>query len=250
MADEPKNTDATNADGHGSNAETGNNDKGASSASSVSADAGKIIFSREQQAKVQELIDEAYRKAYVKANEAAKKDGGAGKDTSLVDEQLKALSSQVQTLRDEKKNNALLRTIGRHNVIDSEEVAAFTARFIRLNDDNSFTVINEAGQERLNAHAKPMLVEEFIAEWLMARPHHLRPSGASGAGSMGATFGPGASTATPLTLESIRGMSAEELNKRVAEGISIQGSAGQTFNFKRPANPFIDARKRAQGKGG
>lgn len=247
MADEPKNTDATNADGHGGNAGTGNSDKGASSSSDAG---GKISFSREQQVKVQELIDEAYRKAYTKANEGAKKDSGAGKDTSLVDEQLKALSSQVQVLRDEKKNNALLRAIGKHNVIDSEEVAAFTARFIRLNDDNSFTVLNEAGQERLNAHAKSMSVEEFIADWLTARPHHLRPSGASGAGSMGSTFGPGVSTAAPLTLESIRGMSAEELNKRVAEGISIQGSAGQTFNFKRPANPFIDARKRAQGKGG
>ena len=246
MADEPKNTDATNADGHGGNAGTGNSDKGASSDAG-----GKISFSREQQVKVQELIDEAYRKAFAKAAESAKKANGAGTDTSLVDEQLKALSSQVQVLRDEKKNNALLRAIGKHNVIDSEEVAAFTARFIRLNDDNSFTVLNEAGQERLNAHAKPMSVEEFIADWLTARPHHLRPSGIPGAGSMGSTFGPGVSTAAPLTLESIRGMSAEELNKRVAEGISIQGSAGQTFNFKRPANPFIDARKRArEGKGG
>ena len=235
---------AGNADGQGGNAGTGNSDKGGSDGG---GNPDKVVFSPEQQSRVQKLIDEAYAKAYAKAikTSVAKEEKTEDKkDTTLPDAKLKTLESQVSALREEKKGNTLLKAIVRHNVIDAEEISALLKGYVRLNDDNSFTVLNELGAERLNANAAAMTVDELVADWLSKRPHHLRASGTTGAGSSGGRFSGGGSQ-TPLTADSIRKMSTEELKGLIAgDGISIAGSAGQTFNFKKTSNPFIEARKK------
>lgn len=234
---------AGDADGQGGNAGTGNEGKGGSDGG---GNTGKVGFSPEQQLKVQELIDAAYAKAYAKAmkGEGDGKADDKKKDTTLPDAKFKALESQVAALRDEKKTATLLKAIGKHNVIDAEEVSSLLMRYVRLNDDNSFTVLNDAGAERLNASAGSMSVEEFVNEWLSKRSHHLRASGTAGAGSTGGRFADG-NMPTQLTPEALRKMPMDKLKEQIAgEGIKIAGSAGQTFNFKKTSNPFVEARKK------
>ena len=76
------------------------------------AEHSKVMFQPEQQAKVQELIDEAYRKAYVKASK--------GRSSS---EEVERLKGEVERLKEDKKMAVLLKSIARHSVVDAEEVA-------------------------------------------------------------------------------------------------------------------------------
>lgn len=236
MADELNNGDQNKTGNDDQQKNVGGDDKGNGDSK------GKVEFSPEQQTKVQEIIDETFRKAYAKA--AAEKKGGKDeadkdtkKDTSLGEAELKAMKAQVEMLRGEKKTAELLKAISKHNVLDSAEVAELTGRYIRLNEDNTLTVTNANGIEQLNSRFEPMSVDEFVSGWLSARPHHLRASTSQGTGSKGAVFS-GDGGSKPMTVETVRGMSIEELKTQMAKGIDIQGSGGQTFKFKDNKNPF------------
>jgi hypothetical protein len=232
---------------------TGNGDKGNSDGG---GNTGKVTFTPEQQTKIQQLIDEASGRAYAKAlkdSEArrtkAPEDTNGDKDTSLKDAEMERLRKQVDAMRAVSSRNALLTAISKHNVIDASEIAALTERYVRHNDDGTLSVINEAGQARLNAEGRDMSIEEMVAEYLRARPHHLRASGTAGAGSAGVGFGGIADSHKPLTPEVVRSMSGDELRAALKDGVVVHGSAGQTFKFKNVSNPFAAARQKVYKKG-
>lgn len=194
---------------------------------------GKVSFLPEQQARVQELIDEAYRKAYAKAQ----RNISGGADV----EQLKA---EVDRLKDERKTAALLRAISRHHVVDADEVTELLRNRIRTAEDGSFHVVAESGAARVNTTGQPMSVEEFVDSWLSERPHHLRPSASAGAGSLGARFAGGRTRYDLSDPASWRTMPREELDRLLKEGVDVQGAAGQNYKFRDVKNPFLEARKR------
>lgn len=193
----------------------------------------KVAFFPEQQAKVQELIDEAYRKAYAKAS----KSRGSS-------EEVDRLKTEVERLKHERKSAALLRSISRHNVVDAEEVAELLKERVRIDEDGSVKVAGEAGGTRINSSGHPMTVDEFVAGWLGERPHHLRAGGPAGAGSQSAVFGGGHGRHNLSDPAVWRAMPREELDKLLKDGINVQGSAGQNYKFKDVKNPFLEARKR------
>lgn len=195
-------------------------------------EAQKVSFLPEQQAKVQELIDEAYRKAYAKAQRSR---GGS--------EEVERLKGEVDRLREEMKTSALLKSISRHNVVDAEEVAELLKGRIKADEDGRLKVLGETGAPRVNSSGLPLTVDEFVSEWLGSRPHHLRTSGTSGAGSHAARFNAAGrhNLADPAAW---RSMPREELEGLLREGVSVQGSAGQTYSFRDVKNPFREARRR------
>ncbi|MBE7415999.1 MAG: hypothetical protein HS130_12595 [Deltaproteobacteria bacterium] len=200
---------------------------------SGSEEARKVMFLPEQQAKVQELIDEAYRKAYAKAHKGK---GGS--------EEVERLKGEVERLRDERKSAALLRAISRHNVVDAEEVSELVKHRVRMEEDGSMKVIGDSGAVRINTAGQPVTLDEFVADWLGERPHHLRASAGTGAGSQGARFGAGSVRHNLSDPASWRTMPREELDRLLREGLSVQGSAGQTYRFRDVKNPFLEARRR------
>lgn len=196
--------------------------------------ASKVTFLPEQQARVQELIDEAYRKAFARAQKAR----GSSEETER-------LKTEVEKLKVEKKTAALLRAISRHNVVDADEVSELLSGRIKMDDDGRLSVMGETGAAKINSAGAPMTVDEYVASWLSERPHHLRPSGNAGAGSQGARFGANPAVRYDTSDHSIwRSMPRQELDRLLKEGINIQGSAGQTYKFRDVKNPFLEARKR------
>lgn len=196
-------------------------------------DDGKVSFLPEQQARVQELIDEAYRKAYAKAQRAVS--GGAD---------VEKLKAEVERLKDERKTAALLRAISRHNVVDADEVTELLRNRIRTDDDGSLKLVGDSGATRVNGVGQPLGIEEFVDSWLGERPHHLRPSASAGSGSMGARFA-GSRTRYDLSDPTAwRTMPREELDRLLKEGVDVQGAAGQNYRFRDVKNPFLEARKR------
>lgn len=194
---------------------------------------GKVSFLPEQQARVQELIDEAYRKAFAKAQRTIS--GGAD---------VERLKAEVERLKDERKSAALLRAISRHNVVDADEVTELLRSRVRIDEDGSFRVIGESGAARVNNSGQPMSIEEFVDSWLGERPHHLRPSAAAGAGSLGARFSGSRARYDLSDPASWRSMPREELDRLLKEGVDVQGAVGQNYRFRDVKNPFLEARKR------
>lgn len=185
----------------------------------------KVVFTSEQQERVQALIDETYRKAFAKARKESL--GGTG---------LEELKKEVEALQGEKKMAALLRGIVRYNVVDPGEVAELISRNVELNDEGMVVIKKDAS----NGH---MALEEYVEHWLSERPHHLRASSAIGAGSSGAKFG-GKAAYNLSEKDAIRDMPKEDFDKLLKEGINVQGSGGQIYKFKNVGNPFVEARKR------
>lgn len=194
----------------------------------------RLSFEPEQQARVQELIDDAYRRAYAKAQKA--------KGPS---EEVERLKGEVEKLRDERKSAAILRAVTRHNVVDAEEVTELIRSRVRVDEDGNIAVTGDSGATRITSAGLAMSLDEYVAEWLSDRPHHLRSAGPLGAGSRVARFGRSGATRYNLADPSVwRAMPREELDRLLGEGISVQGAAGQVYSFKDVKNPFVEARKR------
>ncbi|HAO93409.1 MAG: hypothetical protein A2X99_10265 [Deltaproteobacteria bacterium GWB2_55_19] len=199
---------------------------------SSAGDDGRVSFQPEQQAKVQELIDEAYRKAYAKASKRSST------------EEFERLKTEVERLREERKAAVLLRSISRHGVVDAEEVAELLKRRIRLGEGNEASVTNDSGAAMVNSMGGPLSVDEFVSAWLSERPHHLRPAAGAGAGSLGARFSYGERRHNLSDPLSWRNMPREELDRLLKDGVNVQGSAGQSYGFRDVKNPFLEARRR------
>lgn len=193
---------------------------------------GKVSFLPEQQARVQELIDEAYRKAYTKAQRAS---SGADVDK---------LKAEVERLREDRKAASLLRAISRHSVVDAEEVTELLKHRVRAEEDGTLKVVGQSGAMKVNNSGQPMSIEEFVDSWLSERPHHLRVSASSGAGSLGARFSSGPARYDLSDPAAWRSMPREELDRLMREGVDVQGAAGQNYRFRDVKNPFLEARKR------
>ena len=76
----------------------------------------RVAFTPDQQARVQELIDSAYKRAYSKA---------AG--TGVRSDEVKRLESEIGKFKEYKKNSMIVSAISRHNVVDVSEVAELIA---------------------------------------------------------------------------------------------------------------------------
>lgn len=197
------------------------------------SESSRVMFLPEQQAKVQELIDEAYKKAYSKAQRRH------------PSEEVEKLKAELDTLKQERKTAALLRAVSRHSVVDAEEVVELLKDRVRVDDSGNLSVVGETGASRINHTGLPMSVEEYVGSWLSERPHHLRAPGGAGSGSAGSRFSANASLRYDLSDPAVwRSMPREELDRLLKEGISVQGATGQTYKFKDVKNPFLEARKR------
>ncbi|MBI5885374.1 MAG: hypothetical protein HZB85_02185 [Deltaproteobacteria bacterium] len=203
-------------------------------------DSTRVTFAPEQQAKVQELIDSAFKKAYSKAQKS-----------SAGSEEVERLKGEVERLKEDRKTNAVLRAVSRHNVVAPDEVADLLRGRVRVEEDGGISVVNDAGGVIINNSGAPMSVEEYVGLWLSERPHHLRAGGAPGAGSHPSRFaGAGMRGYSAGDPASWRNMPREELDRMLREGIRVHGAAGQTYTFKDVKNPFLDARRlKAAGRG-
>ncbi len=222
------------------NTEANMPEKGDARGSGSEGSTGKVAFTPEQQRRVQELIDESYRKAFQKAQRSR----GARED-------VEGLRREIEGLKEEKKRLALLKAVSRYNVVDGEEIVKLLEDRVRMDDEGNIVVVNSSGSAKINDAGYPVGVDEFISTWLSERPHHLRSTGAPGAGSTGAGFGNAVTGRPSLADPTVwRSMSREELDRVLREGINIHGSAGQVYRFRDVKNPFLDARKRRFGAPG
>lgn len=197
------------------------------------SESSKVMFLPEQQAKVQELIDEAYKKAYAKAQRRN------------PSEEVEKLKGEVEKLKHERKTAALLRAVSKHSVVDAEEVVELLKDRVRVDDSGNLSVVGSTGASRIDHTGLPMSVEEYVGSWLSERPHHLRAPGGAGSGSSGSRFSVNASLRYDLSDPAAwRNMPREELDRLLKEGISVQGSTGQSYKFRDVKNPFLEARKR------
>lgn len=193
----------------------------------------RVAFNPEQQVKVQHLIDEAYKKAFSKAQRTV----GSTEETDR-------LKSEIEELKEEKKMAAVLRAVSRHNVVDAEEVAELVKNHIKMDEDGSYAVTGPTGALMVNSLGASMTPDEYISRWLSERPHHLRPARHSGAGSESVMFGGGSARFNLGDASAWRSMPREEVDRLLNEGINVHGSAGQVYRFKNVKNPFVEARKR------
>ena len=189
--------------------------------------ADSVAFTSEQQSRVQELIDDAYKKAFRKASLSS---SGAP--------ELDELRKEVERLKGDKLMASVLRAVARHNVVDAEEVAELISRRVAL-DASGRAVANDAPNSD---------IDEYVHGWLLERPHHLRASMAQGAGSIGARYeGKGRpNLSDPFVW---RNMPREDVDRLLKEGVDVHGG-GQVFRFKNVGNPFLEARKRRFKTGG
>ncbi|MBI5237777.1 MAG: hypothetical protein HY887_05070 [Deltaproteobacteria bacterium] len=199
------------------------------------ADGAKVAFMPEQQAKVDELINDAYKRAYAKALKSRP-----------VSDEVESLKSENEALRNERKMASIYRAVSKFNVVDAEEVAKLVSDDIRL-DDAGIPYATSGGAQ---SQRQKVSVEDYIASWLSNRQHHLRTGGVRGAGSQGAKFGHNGFRHNPEDPEAWRKMPREDLDRRLEGGITVNGSAGQVYRFKDIKNPFIEARKRRFKPGG
>lgn len=189
--------------------------------------ADSVAFTPEQQSRVQELIDDAYKKAFQKASRVS---SGAP--------ELDELRKEVERLKGDKLMASVLRAVARHNVVDAEEVAELISRRVAL-DASGRAVANDAPNSD---------IDEYVHGWLLERPHHLRASMAQGAGSAGARY-EGKLRPNLSDPYAWRNMPREDVDRLLKEGVDVHG-AGQVFRFKNVGNPFLEARKRRFKTGG
>lgn len=200
----------------------------------------KVTFAPEQQAKVQELIDNAFKKAYTKAHK-----------TAGSSEEVERLRTEVEGLKGERKSNAILKAVHKHNAVAPDEVAELLHSHIRLEEDGSLSVTGASGGVMINSAGALMTVDEYVGHWLSERPHHLRSAGAAGAGSQSARFS--GATVRKHNIDdpaAWRDMPREEFDRLLREGIKVRGTTGQTYTFRDVKNPFLEAqRRKTAGKG-
>lgn len=175
-------------------------------------------FTPEQQAKLQELINDAFGKGASKAEKAqaariqqleaelAKlktpkpqdkpQDKPEGKTYTQAELQellaqrdeeykpkLTAAEERVTKLLEKERSAAIIGAAAKANAIDPEDVALLVGRFVTHDEDGSVVVLGERGTPRLNAKGESMSVEEFVKSYVDSKPHLKRGSNTPGVGS-------------------------------------------------------------------
>lgn len=189
------------------------------------------FFTPTQQGKVQELIDSAYKKAYDKAS----------KNLS-GNEEIGVLKKELDSLKEERKSNSILRALSRHNVIDGDEVTELMKRHVLMDGDGSFCVKDDSAF----GTGQKISVNEFVDKWLVERPHHLKfdSHGTGGSGSRSSFFNEEKKSHYNLSdPNSWRNMPRDDFERLLKEGVNVQGTSGQTYKFKNLKNPFYEKRK-------
>ncbi len=196
------------------------------------AEFSKVSFSPDQQARVQELIDDTYKKAYSKAMKGSVSQGEAER-----------LMNELGSLREDRKSANLLRAISRHNVVDAGEVAELLRPSVGVDDSGTLVAMDVSLNGGTN-RGVTMGIDEYVDQWLSERPHHLRSSGSVGSGSRGAMFGRSRQSYNLSDPAVWRSMPREDLDRLLNEGVNVKGVSGQVFKFKDVKNPFLEAKKR------
>lgn len=164
-----------------------------------------VTFTEAQQAKVQELINEAHGKAMRKAEqklgtqmaelqsqlEAFKSEQGNKKSTfdeeaarkMLADTEAK-YQAQIAEMLNGQKTGVLMSAASKANAVNPEVVAKLVGDAVAF-EDGRF-VVQEGGKAKLNKRLEPMTVDEYVADYLEANPYLKKPSNVGGAGSGGA----------------------------------------------------------------
>ena len=188
-------------------------------------------FTPEQQAKLQELINDAFGKGASKAEKAQatriqeleaelakfknqkpqdkpeeKPEGKVYTQAEVQellakrDEEFKpkltAAEERVAKLLEKERSAAIIGAAAKANAIDPEDVALLVGRYVAHDEDGNVVVLNERGSTRLNSKGDPMTVEEFVKSFVDTKPHLKRGANTPGVGS---TTDNTRDTKTPLT---------------------------------------------------
>jgi hypothetical protein len=152
----------------------------------------KVVFSPEQQQKVDALIKDAMSRAGKTAraeNAELKREleslkSSAGLDTEGRAE-LASVKNERDILRQERAENitrsALRSVVG--NFLDQELAIDLLKRSVRLTASGGLEVIDEAGNPRLNASYEPMTISELAKEEAARRPFMIKGAMRGGTGS-------------------------------------------------------------------
>lgn len=259
-------------EGDGSNGNGGQDNAGNNGGN---GGAQKVEFSPEQQAKVQELIDGSFSKAYGKAKQEfdAKltieieklKSGNGGQpgaekkvepnaEMKAALDALKTRDEQRESERQKEKAEALheiknariTKEIGGFDVHGHDEIANLVASHFDINPETKEVFVKGVdGSPKISLQTgEKMTPKEFLASWLKDRPHYQKAAGSQGAGSQGAMFGPGGGQKYNLQdPQSIRNMPKEDFEKLLKEGVNVHLPSGQTMKFREQKNPFLEARR-------
>lgn len=271
-ADELKTGASEGSAGADGGADGGNTEAGSGTGSEA---AKSVEFSPKQQAKVQEIVDGAYKKAFAKAKEESTKitanedevaklkaelaeaaDLKAKQPSPDVDEMkkkiaelektntgLEANKTQNDSLR---KSEMLLTAISKFTSRGIGEIAQLIRDTVTIGEDGQPQIQGKDGAPKLNAKGEQMTLDEYIASWLAERPHYLEAAGGTGAGSKGAKFGEGDNKSIRLeTPADVQAMEMDDLHLAIKNGgITIIGERGQEMKFKTVSNVFADNKRR------
>ena len=204
----------------------------------LKTESSKVEFTLEQQARVQELIDETYKRAYAKAGRNMVSEG-----------EVESIRGELGRLREDRKAAAILRAVSRHNVVDATEVTELVRPYVDEDASGNLVVRQPTANGDQNG-GTPMAIDDYVDGWLAERPHHLRSSGGVGAGSRRALFGEGRQRLNLSDPNIWRNMPREDLDRLLTEGVDVQGVSGQVFKFKDVKNPFVEAKRRKTKSGG
>jgi hypothetical protein len=229
------------------------------------------------QAKVQSLIDDAYTRAYAKANKAK-----TGSDTELqnANQQIEDLKKQVaagnkkptgnvidpdemaainkahqdreaeltrqlednnKTMQQDRKNRALIDSLSDKEVVNITDTMNLMQPFISFDDEGNMVVLNENGNPKHTADGGLMTVKDFASSFLEDRQYLVKGS-QGGGGSQSAVFSEGGKINIE-TPEQYRALSREQKDAIKKQGIKMT-VGNKVVSFKETKNPFIDAKKR------
>ena len=170
--------------------------------------------------------------------EGDKGEKGKGEDLTALETRLAAQEKEIKQSQERDRISEVRTTVAGFDVVSGEQVATLVSPAIKRLEDGSLAILNAEGQKRINAKGQPMSVQEYVGEFLAANPHLVKAGGGPGGGSHGA--GPGGPTGSVKfdSVEAVKDMSDEDFDKAMAEGVSIPGSGGQVYNFKKEGNKF------------
>jgi hypothetical protein len=231
------------------------------------------------QAKVQELIDGAYAKAYNKADvknkeqvetltqtieelkkqvaQGNKKPSGDIIDKSEYEHAVNSLNEEKQKLSDElaEKNasirngnitTALIDAVSGENVVDVSTVMQLVRPYIDYDEEGKLIVLNENGNPKHNTAGQYLSVKEYVTEFVNSKPWLLKGS-QGGSGSSNAMFGADGKIKINRPAD-IANLSDEDFEKLKSDGLNLNLGSGVQVGYKKTRNKFIEARQKQMAK--